>query len=48
MLRIKFVFVFDFLYGALSKESHNIVFLLFFVFSMCFFLDFSKFTDLHI
>ena len=36
MLRIKFVFVFDFLYGALSKESHNIVFFAaFFLYFSC-------------
>ena len=43
-----FSHLFYFLFGALSKESQNIVFFAdFFVFSMCF-LDFSKFTDLHI
>ena len=44
-----FSHVFYFLYGALSKESQNIVFFgLCFLYFPCVFLDFSKFTDLHI
>ena len=40
---------FDFIYGALSKESQNIVFVYcFFLYVPCVFLDFSNFTDLHI